>query len=82
MKHKKVIVEVYKPGKELPKYALFSKEDLASLIQDLKKFKKEGRRILPGEKVNLFDIKEGDLLFIFRDSVDSKILANLVVEKH
>lgn len=83
MKHEKVIVEVYKPGVELPRYAFYSKEDLKSLIQDLKEFKKEGRRILSWEEANHFDLNEEDLVFLFRDDVYfDKFVARLVVKKH
>ena len=83
MKHEKVIVEVCKPEGELPKYALYSKEDFATLVQDLKKFKKEGRRFIFGEEIYHCGFEEGDLEFIFRDEVYfDKILATLIVKKH
>ena len=83
MKHEKVIVEVCKPDGELPKYALYSKYDFAILIQDLKKFKKEGKRFISGEEVYHCGFEEGDLEFIFRDEVYfDKILAILIVKKH
>lgn len=83
MKHEKVIVEVFKAGEDLPKYALCSKDGFATLIQDLKKFKKEGRRFISGEEVYHCGFEEGDLEFIFRDDVYfDKILAILIVKKH
>ena len=83
MKHEKVIVEVCKPNGELPKYALYSKDGFATLIQDLKKFKKEGRRFICGEDTYHCGFEEGDLEFIFRDDVYfDKILAILIVKKH
>lgn len=82
MKREKVIVEVCKPDGEL-KYARYSKDGFATLIQDLKKFKKEGRRFIFGEEIYHCGFEEGDLEFIFRDDVYfDKILAIFIVKKH